>query len=185
LVILDVNMPGCDGFEICRRLRATSTVPVIMLTARTDESDIVGALGLGADDYVTKPFGFRQLVARVKAVLRRSPALNAVAPTAASTITSGACSLDLELRQVVCDGRRARLTPTEAKILHYLMINEGRVIGPQAIVERVWGYTSGEGSPEMVKVHIHRLRDKIECDLACPHFIHTVPGVGYCFRSKD
>ena len=115
LVILDANMPVADGFEVCRRLRATSAVPIIMLTARTDESDVVGALGLGADDYVTKPFSFRQLVARVKAVLRRSAAPGATGPIAGGLLSCGKCALNLDLREITCEGRRARLTPLEAK----------------------------------------------------------------------
>lgn len=181
LVILDANMPGLDGFEVCRRLRGGSSVPIIMLTGRSDESDVVSALGLGADDYVTKPFSFRQLVARVKAVLRRSTAQGSASLPGTGQISSGHCTLSLDLREVTCDDRRVRLTPIETKILHYLMINEGRVLTPQAIVERVWGYT-GDGNQDLVKVHIRRLREKVEADPSNPRCIQTVPGLGYCFR---
>jgi len=181
-VILDANMPVLDGFEVCRRLRAISAVPIIMLTARTDEGDVVGALGLGADDYVTKPFSFRQLVARVKAVLRRSAAPGATSRPSGGRLTYGKCTLDLDLRQASCEGRLARLTPLEAKILHYLMINEGRVLTPQAIVERVWGYTA-DGNQDLVKVHIRRLREKVEQDASNPRLIQTIPGLGYCFQA--
>jgi DNA-binding response OmpR family regulator len=184
LVILDANMPELDGFEVCRRLRQVSNVPIIMLTARTDESDVVNALGLGADDYVTKPFSFRQLVARVKAVLRRTAVPSAAGSSiGGGRLVSGEFAFDPDLREVVAEGRPVRLTPLESRILHYLMINEGRVLTPQAIVERVWGY-AGEGNQDLVKVHIRRLREKVEPDDANPRYIQTIPGLGYCFRSS-
>ena len=181
LVVLDANMPGLDGMEVCRRIREVSTTPVIMLTARTDEADIVNALGLGADDYITKPFSPRQLVARVKAVLRRAQAFAATAGARNEQLRAGDLTLDMRTRSVKRDGQELRLTPLEYKILHYLMLNRGRVLSNSAIVEQVWGF-SGAGNEDLVKVHVHRLRQKLERDPQNPDYVRTVPGVGYVLK---
>ncbi|MGH2366576.1 MAG: response regulator [Chloroflexota bacterium] len=178
LVVLDANMPGLDGMEVCRRIREVSTSPVIMLTARTDEADIVQALGLGADDYITKPFSPRQLVARVKAVLRRAQAFGAGGAVGGDELRAGDLALDLRTRALRRGGEEIRLTPLEFKILHYLMLNKGRVLTNSAIVEQVWGF-SGAGNEDLVKVHIHRLRQKLERDPHNPDYVKTVLGVGY------
>lgn len=182
LVVLDANMPGFDGMEVCRRIRDVSAVPVIMLTARTDEADIVRALGLGADDYVTKPFSPRQLVARVKAVIRRSQSAAAsVGIGTGEQLRAGNLTLDLSSRTLSRGDREIHLTPLEFKILRYLLVNRGRVLTNTAIVEQVWGY-AGAGNEDLVKVHVHRLRQKLEDDPQNPQFVKTVPGVGYVLR---
>jgi DNA-binding response OmpR family regulator len=181
LVVLDANMPGLDGMEVCRRIREVSSAPVIMLTARTDEADIVKALGLGADDYITKPFSPRQLVARVKAVLRRAQAFSGSASPSGDQLTVGDLALDLRTRTFARAGEEIRLTPIEFKILHYLMLNRGRVLTNSAIVEHVWGF-SAAGNEDLVKVHIHRLRQKLEPDPQNPEYVRTVPSVGYILR---
>lgn len=180
LVILDANMPGLDGFEVCKRIREVSTTPVIMLTARTDETDVVQALGFGADDYITKPFSPRQLVARVKAVLRRAQQF---APSGGDgeDLRASDLTLDLRTRTLTRGEDEIRLTPLEYKILHYLMVNRGRVLTNSAIVEHVWGFP-GAGNEDLVKVHVHRLRQKLERDPQDPQYVRTVPGVGYMLR---
>jgi DNA-binding response OmpR family regulator len=178
LVVLDANMPGLDGLEVCRRIRTVAKTPVIMLTARTDEQDIVTALGLGADDYITKPFSPRQLVARVKAVLRRAQDFAAAPDAGSEELRARDLTLDLRTRTLRRDGQEVRMTPLEYKILHYLMVNRGRVLTNSAIVEHVWGF-SGAGNEDLVKVHVHRLRHKLERDPQNPEYLKTVPGVGY------
>ncbi len=181
LVILDANMPGLDGMEVCRRIREVSKAPVIMLTARTDEADIVQALGLGADDYITKPFSPRQLVARVKAVLRRAQSFTPSTGGGGEELTAGELTLDLRTRTLRRAGEEVRLTPLEYKIIHYLMVNRGRVLTNTAIVEHVWGFP-GDGNEDLVKVHVHRVRQKLERDPQNPEYVKTVPGVGYMLR---
>ncbi|HEU5317695.1 MAG TPA: response regulator transcription factor [Chloroflexota bacterium] len=183
LVILDANMPGLDGFEVCKRIREVSKVPVIMLTARTDESDVVQALGFGADDYITKPFSPRQLVARVKAVLRRAQQFSPGSAGAGEELRAGDLVLDLRTRTLKRGEEEIRLTPLEYKILHYLMVNRGRVLTNSAIVEHVWGFP-GAGNEDLVKVHVHRLRQKLEPDPQNPGYVRTVPGVGYMLRDE-
>jgi|APCry1669188879_1035177.scaffolds.fasta_scaffold01218_7 two-component system alkaline phosphatase synthesis response regulator PhoP len=184
LVILDINMPGIDGLEVCRRIREASTVPVVMLTARADEVDIIRALGLGADDYVTKPFSPRQLVARVKAVLRRAAAVPvSVPPSEPEELRSGVLHLDLRTRTMTRRGEVIHLTPLEYKIMVFLLRNQGRVLGSAAIVEHVWGYV-GSGNEDLVKVHVHRLRQKIEDDPQSPMHVRTVPGAGYIIPER-
>src|SRR6266542_215546 len=181
LVVLDANMPGMDGMEVCRRIREVSPKPVIMLTARTDETDIVNALALGADDYITKPFSPRQLVARVKAVLRRVQAFSGGTTGGGEVVTAGDLVLDLRTRTLTRGGEEIRLTPLEFKILHYLMVNRGRALTNAGIVEHVWGF-SGAGNEDLVKVHVHRLRQKLERDPQNPEYVRTVSGVGYLVK---
>lgn len=183
LVILDANMPGLDGFEVCKRIREISKTPVIMLTARTDESDVVQALGLGADDYITKPFSPRQLVARVKAVLRRAQQFTPASGGAGEELRAADLLLDLRTRTLKRAGEEVRLTPLEFKIMHYLMVNRGRVLTNSAIVEHVWGFP-GAGNEDLVKVHVHRLRQKLEHDPQSPEYVRTVPGVGYMLKDE-
>ena len=181
LVVLDANMPGMDGMEVCRLIRERSATPVIMLTARTDEGDVVNALGLGADDYITKPFSPKNLMARVKAVLRRAQAFGGEAADQSEMLTVGDLVLDLRTHTLRRAGEEIRLTPTEFKILHYLMQNRGRVLTNSNIVEHVWGF-SGAGNEDLVKVHVHRVRQKLERDPQNPDYIRTVPGVGYLIK---
>jgi DNA-binding response OmpR family regulator len=183
LVILDANMPGLDGFEVCKRIREVSKTPVIMLTARTDETDVVQALGLGADDYITKPFSPRQLVARVKAVLRRAQQFTPAVGGGGEELRAADLVLDLRTRTLKRGEEEIRLTPLEFKILHYLMVNRGRVLTNSAIVEHVWGFP-GAGNEDLVKVHVHRLRQKLEHDPQNPEYVRTVPGVGYMLRDE-
>jgi two-component system alkaline phosphatase synthesis response regulator PhoP len=170
-------MPGVDGIEVCRRIRVVASTPVVMLTARTEEADIVRALGIGADDYVTKPFSPRQLLARVKAVLRRA-STELETPTETKRIEAGELALDLRKRSLSKRGEDVHLTPLEFKIVAFLLRNQGRVMATTEIVEQVWGYV-GTGNEDLVKVHIHRLRQKIEDDPQNPTYVRTVPFVGY------
>jgi DNA-binding response OmpR family regulator len=181
LVVLDANMPGMDGMEVCRRIREHSSTPVIMLTARTDESDVVNALGLGADDYITKPFSPKNLMARARAVLRRAQAFSGASTSTGEIVNAGDLVLDLRTRTLTRSGEEIRLTPLEFKILNYLMVNRGRVLTNAGIVEHVWGF-SGAGNEDLVKVHIHRLRQKLERDPQNPEYVRTVPGVGYLVK---
>ncbi len=184
LVILDINMPGIDGLEVCRRIRETSTVPVVMLTARAEEADIIRALGLGADDYVTKPFSPRQLIARVRAVLRRATSNSlSSAHSELEELRSGDLHLDQRTRTMTRRGEVIHLTPLEYKIMVYLLRNQGTVLGSAAIVEHVWGYV-GSGNEDLVKVHVHRLRQKIEDDPQSPVYVRTVAGAGYIIPER-
>jgi DNA-binding response OmpR family regulator len=181
LVLLDANMPGLDGMEVCKRIREHSKTPVMMLTARTDEADVVHALGLGADDYITKPFSPRQLVARVKAVLRRAQSFAPNVSGGGEELRVGELTLDLRTRTLRRRDEEIRLTPLEFKILNYLMVNRGRVLTNAAIVEHVWGFP-GAGNEDLVKVHVHRLRQKIEPDPQNPDYVRTAPGTGYMLK---
>lgn len=172
LVILDVNLPGHDGYTVLREIRAVGATPVIMLTVRGDEDDMVHGLGLGADDYIAKPFSPKNLLARVRAVLRRSG-------QAEPTLSAGSLTLDPERRSVQWgDERVVRLTPLEFRLLHYLFTNRGHVLPTDAIIQHVWGYDA-PGDRTVLKQLIRRLRLKIEDDPGQPHLIETVAGVGY------
>jgi DNA-binding response OmpR family regulator len=162
LVILDVNMPGLDGFEVARRIRARSTVPIIMLTVRNEDADVVGALRLGADEYVTKPFSTSQLVARVQALLRR--ATGQLAPTSArgGPTTGGKLRLDLATHSVIWQGRQVPLEAEEYRILDYLLEHAGRPVPIGELVEALW--EPSRGSPELLKVYLRHLREKLEAD---------------------
>ncbi|MGH8992073.1 MAG: response regulator transcription factor [Acidimicrobiia bacterium] len=180
-VVLDLMLPGLDGLEVCRRLRAMAPIPVIMLTARGEEDDRVLGLELGADDYVTKPFSPRELTARVKSVLRR-----AAGPLAAATVagepevlTAGTLEVDTAARDVRVGGELAALTAREFELLVFLMRRPRRVFRREELLEHVWGYTYGDTST--VTVHIRRLREKVEADPSAPVHLQTVWGVGYRF----
>jgi len=181
LVILDVMLPGLDGFDVCRALRRSSTVPILMLTARDDEVDRVLGLELGADDYVTKPFSMRELVARVKALLRRREMLAAeLRPTEAGAerIVFGPLVIDVAARRVWRDGQEVALKPREFDLLVYLVRHRGRVCSAEQLLRAVWGY-HGYGDTRTLAVHIHGLREKLEPDPRHPQLIETVRGVGY------
>lgn len=171
LVLLDVMLPGIDGFEVCRRLRRDSDVPVIMLTARDGSTDKVVGLELGADDYVTKPFEPRELVARVKAVLRRVDAAGGKVP---ETLVVGPVELDSGRHEVKAAGRHVKLTAKEFELLQYLMFNHGLALTRQQLLEQVWGYDFF-GDTRTVDVHINQLRKKLGDAVD----IETVRGVGY------
>jgi DNA-binding response OmpR family regulator len=178
VVILDVGLPGMNGFEVCRRLRAISDVPILMLTVRGEEMDRLKGLELGADDYIVKPFSPLELVARTRAVLRRSQ----VAPPATSSriIVDGELTLDLDNREITLRGQPVKLTPTEGRILCQLVANAGRVVTQKTLLARVWGWESDEDML-MLKVHIARLRDKLGDDAHNPRYIFTERGLGYRF----
>lgn len=179
LVVLDLNLPRLDGFEVCRRIRAEAATPIIMLTVRDAEDDIVRGLQLGADDYIQKPFSPRQLVARVQAVLRR-----AGKGPATAVLQVGDLRLDRNRREVThTDGSVIALTPLETKLLHYLMLNAGQVMSSEAIIANVWGPEGADR--DMVRQLVRRLRAKIEPDPANPTLIETVAGLGYGFRKRD
>jgi DNA-binding response OmpR family regulator len=176
LVVLDANMPGLDGMEVCRRIREVSTAPVIMLTARTDDVDKIVGLELGADDYVTKPFSAKVLAARMKSVLARR---NKGEPTQAR-VQAGDLVLDLESHEVTKGGVPAQLTPLEFRILYLLAMNEGRVIPYSRLVEYAWGYYDEDNS-SLLKTHICHLRKKLGLAASKGHggAIKAILGVGY------
>jgi DNA-binding response OmpR family regulator len=183
LMILDLMLPGLDGFEVFRTLRAFAPVPVIMLTARGDESERIVGLELGADDYVAKPFSPRELTARVKSVLRRASQAGSSVEAAnegPQTLEAGALRVDLPAREVAIAGRPAGLTVREFELLAFLMLHPHRVFRREELLEHVWGYTFGDTST--VTVHVRRLREKVEADPANPRHIQTVWGVGYRFE---
>ncbi|HEU5086524.1 MAG TPA: response regulator transcription factor [Roseiflexaceae bacterium] len=175
LIVLDLMLPGLNGFEITQRLRANGHIPIIMLTARGEEADRIVGLELGADDYVTKPFSPREVVARVKAVLRR---MAAAAATPAQVLTLGALRLDVDARTVTLGDQPIMLTVREFDLLMFLMRHPGQVFTREQLLDHVWGYTFASDM-STVTVHIRRLREKIEADPARPALLQTVWGVGY------
>jgi DNA-binding response OmpR family regulator len=179
LVILDVMLPGIDGFEVCRRLRQKSQVPVILLTARGEEADRVWGLDLGADDYLTKPFSHKELLARVRAVARR--AALAAAPNQGD-LRVGDLSIDFARREVRVGERPVELTAKEFGILHCLALNAGRVVTHETLLNYAWGSNYLDGDAEVLKVHLRHLREKIERNPSAPEYILTVRGVGYRMR---
>jgi DNA-binding response OmpR family regulator len=178
LVVLDIMLPGLDGLEVCRRLRARAPIPVVMLTARGAEEDRILGLDLGADDYVSKPFSPRELTARVKAVLRRAGSQLDEADRT-GTLEYDGLEINLAAREARVRGELATLTAREFELLTYLARRPRQVFRRDELLERVWGYTYGDTST--VTVHIRRLREKIEDDPSAPRRITTVWGVGYRF----
>ena len=181
LVVLDVMLPRLDGLEVCRRLRTTSAVPIIMLTARDDEVDKVLGLELGADDYITKPFSIREFRSRIRAVLRRATLMAEQQGGDDGVIEAGELRIDPARRSVSVDGEPVQCTYVEFEILHALALHPGRVYTRQALLESVWG-DSAYREPRTVDVHIRHLREKMEADPREPVYIFTVRGVGYRFR---
>ena len=195
LVILDILLPEMDGLEVCRQLRrehTTSTTPIMMLTAKGDEIDKVVGLEVGADDYVTKPFGRRELLARVRALLRRAdypssqdgqPAQEASTevPRPGRELVAGPLRIDLAGRRVFCREQDIELQPKQFDLLTYLVRNRGTVLTRDQLLQNVWGYDY-VGDTRTVDVHVRWLREKLEEDPANPRLIQTVRGVGYCFR---
>ena len=189
LLLLDVMLPGIDGFEVCRQLRRETSLPILMLTARSDEVDRVVGLEMGADDYLTKPFSMRELMARVKALLRRVELIreelaaergDAAAEPRAETLTFDDLEIDLSRREVRVGGVATRLKPKEFDLLLFLARNAGVALSRDLILERVWGWTF-DGNSRTVDVHVRWLREKIEIDPAAPTRIVTVRGIGYRF----
>ncbi len=179
LVILDIMMPEIDGFEVCRLLREWSQVPIIVLSARSDLSDKVKCFNLGADDYITKPFGVSELIARVRAVLRRTQAVSTI-PSRAS-FTTGDLNFNFVERRIIVSGNEVKLTPIEYSLLQELVLSAGKVLTHAHILNRVWGNEYGE-EREYLRVFVQRLRSKLEPDPSHPKYIITVPGVGYQFK---
>ncbi len=181
LVLLDLMLPGLGGTEVCRRLRAESDVPIIMLTAKDTEVDRVVGLELGADDYVTKPFSTRELIARIRAVLRRGRAPEPDEPLA--PVEAGGVRLDRARHEVRVDGHAVELPPKEFDLLELLIDHAGLVLTRDRIIDRVWG-ADYVGDTKTLDVHIRRLRSRIEDDPAAPRRIQTVRGVGYRFDDQ-
>ncbi|MFP4634682.1 MAG: winged helix-turn-helix domain-containing protein [Nitriliruptoraceae bacterium] len=178
LVVLDLMLPGMSGADICRALRSRSDVPIVMLTARDAEVDRVVGLELGADDYVTKPFSTRELVARIRAILRRAP-LTTTGDEAAP-VEVGGVRLDRARHEVQVEGTLVELPPKEFELLAYLMEHAGRVLTRGQLIDEVWG-SDYVGDTKTLDVHIRRLRTRIEDDPTQPRYIQTVRGVGYRF----
>jgi two-component system, OmpR family, KDP operon response regulator KdpE len=178
LVILDLAMPEMSGLEVCRRVREFSSVPIIVLSAKGSESDKVSALDLGADDYVTKPFGMDELLARSRAVLRR------LSTTTDRVVSVGDVTIDIDERRVVVAGKEIRLTPKEFDVFKYLVNNAGKVVTHRALLQTVWGWESTDQT-EYLRVFINQLRRKIETDASHPHYLITEPWVGYRFVPSE
>jgi two-component system, OmpR family, alkaline phosphatase synthesis response regulator PhoP len=182
LIILDINLPKMNGLEICKAIRKHRRyVPIMMMTAKSEENDIVTGLEIGADDYITKPFSVKELVARVKAVLRRTQAANADLAKTGKVLNFPNLSIDTENRIVVLRGERVDLTPKEFDLIYALAKKPGRSYSRQQLLDTVWGYEF-EGLEHTVNSHINRLRMKIEEDIQNPTFILTTWGVGYRFN---
>jgi DNA-binding response OmpR family regulator len=175
LTILDINLPGGSGFELCGVIRKESNSPIMMLTARGEEADLVRALELGADDYLTKPFSPRTLVARVKALLRRA-GHEAPSPTQA-----GELALDSDQLLLKIGERAVKVTPLESRLLHLLLANVGQVVHTERLLVHVWGHRGG-GDRQLLKQLVHRLRQKIGDDPEQPRWLSTIPSVGYMLR---
>ncbi|HEX8133369.1 MAG TPA: response regulator transcription factor [Actinomycetes bacterium] len=181
LVVLDLMLPTLNGWDVCRRIRATSQVPILMLTARDAEVDRVVGLEMGADDYVTKPFSLRELVARVRALLRRAGVAARGEPrTGATVLEAGGIRLDQERHEVTVRGRHVNLPLKEFELLEILMENHNRVLTRQTLIDRVWGYDY-VGDTKTLDVHVKRLRARVEEDRHQPRLIVTIRGVGYRF----
>lgn len=182
LVILDINLPGMDGWEVCRALRRDSDVPILMLTARAEEMDRVVGLSIGADDYVVKPFSPRELVERVKAILRRTTVRTE--PSAAVVLESGPIRLDPERHAVSVEGADVPLTPSEFKLLQTMMQAPGKVFSRDELLDRLYD-NGGVVVDRVIDVHMGKLRQKLEPDPSTPQFLLTVHGVGYRFADPD
>lgn len=181
LVVLDLMLPELDGFDVCRILRKESNVPILMLTARETETDKVVGLELGADDYLTKPFSLRELIARIRALIRRAGVSEA--QESAPVLTAGGVQVDTARREVILKGEPVALKPKEFDLLAYLIANKGLALSREQLMEKVWGYEY-EGEARTIDVHIRWLREKLEIDPSHPQLIETVRGVGYRFRDR-
>jgi two-component system KDP operon response regulator KdpE len=178
LIILDMNMPGMNGIETCRTIRSTSTVPIIMLTVRDSEADKIEALDAGADDYVTKPFSSPELLARVRAALRRSTKFS----EEMQVVRFDNVEINFNLRRVYVGNREARLTPKEFELLQYMVAHANVPIPHTKLLQSVWGEEEGGGEVEQLRVFINQLRKKIERNPSNPKYLLTEPWIGYRFR---
>src|SRR5207247_544463 len=183
LVVLDIMLPRLDGLEVCKRLRATSTVPIIMLTARDDELDKIVGLELGADDYITKPFSIREFRSRVRALLRRAKLPPYQGADGDEIVSSGPLRIDVGRRAVELEGKQVQLTYVEFELLRTMASHPGRVFSRKMLLEELWG-GSDYREPRTIDVHVRHLREKLERDPREPEYIHTVRGVGYRFRER-
>jgi DNA-binding response OmpR family regulator len=183
LVVLDIMLPKLDGLEVCKRLRATSTVPIIMLTARDDELDKVIGLELGADDYITKPFSIREFRSRVRALLRRSRTVPETASGAESVLELDGLTIDIPRRAVQVRGEPVQLTYVEFELLRTLAASPGRVFSRRMLLEALWK-SADYRDPRTIDVHVRHLREKLEVEPRTPEYILTVRGVGYRFRDR-
>ena len=183
LILLDVMLPKLDGFEVCQQLRETSSVPVVMLTAKGDDMDKILGLEYGADDYITKPFNILEVKARIKAIMRRTEKKGAE-QTKSKVIQAGDLTMDCEARRVNIAGREVNLTAKEFDVLELLIFHPNKVYSRENLLNIVWGYDY-PGDARTVDVHIRRLREKIEETPSDPAFIHTKWGVGYYFENKE
>jgi DNA-binding response OmpR family regulator len=176
-------LPGMDGLEVCKRIQRDRWVPVLMLTARTEEADKVAGFAVGADDYLTKPFSLRELAIRVRAILRRVERIESVSASPSEPIALGGLEIEPSRRRVTVDGREIALTPLEFEILLTLATDPGVVFTREQLMDRVWGYRDYAGG-RVVDSHVARIRRKLGEDGAEPRFIRTVHGVGYAFREE-
>ena len=183
LVVLDIMLPQLDGLEVCKRLRARSTVPIIMLTARDDELDKVVGLELGADDYITKPFSIREFRSRIRALLRRAQLPPYSGDESEEVISADGLRIDVARRTVEVAGAPVQLTYVEFELLRTMAAAPGRVFSRKMLLEELWG-GSDYREPRTIDVHVRHLREKLERDPREPEFIHTVRGVGYRFRGR-
>ena len=183
LILLDLMLPGMDGFSVCRRLREETDVPILMVTARREDIDKIRGLGLGADDYIEKPFSPRVLVARVRAHLARYERLTAGGQRAKPELRAGELSLNTATRRVLVGGREVELKNREYELLQFLMLHPDRVFSREELYEKIWGLEA-MGDNATVAVHINRVREKIEADPAHPRYIQTVWGAGYRFKAQ-
>jgi len=183
LVVLDIMLPKLDGLEVCKRLRATSSVPIIMLTARDDELDKVIGLELGADDYITKPFSIREFRSRVRALLRRAKAPRADADEVDERIETDGLVIDVPRRSVEVRGEPVQLTYVEFELLRTLAAHPGRVYSRRMLLEALWK-SADYRDPRTIDVHVRHLREKLEAEPRTPEYILTVRGVGYRFRDR-
>jgi len=181
LILLDVMLPVLDGFQVCKKIRETSTVPIIMLTAKEEEVDKVLGLELGADDYITKPFGMRELIARIKANIRRTDLMSNLQDVPSNVQDFGSLTVDLNRYEVRKNGKPLELTLREFELLKYLAERENKVFSREQLLEEVWGYEY-YGDIRTVDVTVRRLREKLEDDSSDPKYIMTKRGIGYYFR---
>ena len=182
VILLDLSLPDVDGVEVCRQLRVWTPTPIIVLSVRSREGDKVAALEQGADDYLTKPFGMGELIARVRVALRHTA--NAASPYGGTLMRVGELEMDLERRLVSVGGREVHLTPTEYEVLKYLLTNAGKVVTHRVLLHAVWG-SSYEAEAHYLRVFINQLRRKIEPEPSRPRYLITEAGVGYRIRSPE